>query len=275
MTTLGIIAGGGLAPRHVIAACQKTGRPFFVVCLEGQADKDLATDAPHIWLPLGAGAKLKALIQEKEIAELVMIGHVRRPSLVELKPDWLALKIVTKIGINSLGDDGLLRGIGRAMEEETGAKVIAAQDVFAAFLTPEGTLGNIAPDTDALNDIQRGITVAKALGQVDVGQSVVVQQGLVLGVEALEGTDALIGRCGPLRREGTGGVLVKLAKPQQDRRYDLPTIGPDTLTALQKAGLRGIAVEAGRSLLLEREKTLALADEAGLFIHGVTKEEIG
>ena len=266
---LGIIAGGGVAPRQVMEACRKTGRAFFLICLEGQADAGLGEGAPHVWLPLGAGARLQDVVAEQSITELVMIGRVRRPSLMELKPDWLALKVLTKIGINMLGDDALLRGIGKAMEEITGARVIGAQDIFSDLLTPAGQLGRVAPDDQARLDIERGLTVARALGALDVGQAVIVQQGLVLGVEAIEGTDALIARCAALRREGSGGILVKCAKPQQDTRYDLPTIGPDTLRAAQQAGLRGIAVEARKSLLVEREQTLALADVAGIFLLGI------
>ncbi len=266
---LGIIAGGGTAPHALIAACQKLDRSFYVICLEGQADKNLAENLPHVWLPLGAGSRLKELAAQEAINEVVMIGRVRRPSLLEIKPDWLALKVLTKIGMNMLGDDALLRAIGKAMEEEGGVRVIAVQDVFKDLLTPEGALGRVAPDNDAQNDIRRGVEVAKALGSLDVGQSVIVQQGMVLGVEAIEGTDALIARSAQLRREGAGGVLIKIAKPQQDNRYDLPTIGPDTVAAIAKAGLRGVALEAGRSLLIEREKTVALADEAGIFILGL------
>ena len=265
---LGIIAGGGNVPRHLIEACRKTGRAFYVICLQGQADADLASDAPHIWLPLGAAAKLKALAEQEHITEIVMIGRVRRPSLLEIKPDWLALKVLSKIGMNMLGDDALLTAIGRAMEDE-GIKVISAQDVFADFLTPEGQLGAIAPDAEAQQDIARGQTVAIELGKLDIGQSVVVQQGMVLGVEAIEGTDALVMRCEALKREGSGGVLVKIAKPQQDNRYDLPTVGPDTISAMIKAGLRGVVLQAGRSLLIDRDRVIRMADDAGLFILGV------
>jgi len=266
---LGIIAGGGAVPRQLIEACQKLGRDYFVVCIEGQADADLARDVPHAWIPIGAATQLKALAAEHQIEEVVLIGNTRRPSLLELKPDWLALKIVTKIGMNLLGDDALLRAVGRAMEEEGGVRVVGAHEVFADLLTPEGQLGKNAPDDDAQKDIARGIEIARTLGKLDVGQAVVIQQGLILGVEAIEGTDALIARSATLRREGSGGVLVKTAKPQQDNRYDLPTIGPDTLRICVQAGLRGIALEAGRSLLVEREKTVKLADESGLFIIGI------
>jgi DUF1009 family protein len=266
---LAIIAGGGSAPRHLIATCRKLGRDFFVICLEGQADKDLAQDLPHLWLPLGAGARLKAVAEEQALKEAVMIGRVRRPSLTELKPDWLALKVVVKAGIAMAGDDAFLRAIGKAIEDETGMRLIGAQEIFTDLLTPPGQLGKI-PYADAMDDVTRGIAVAQALGKLDIGQSVIVQQGIVLGVEAVEGTDALIARSTSLKREGPGGVLVKIAKPQQDNRFDLPTVGPDTIMGMQKADLRGVALEAGRSLLIEREKTIALADEAGIFIAGIS-----
>jgi DUF1009 family protein len=266
---LGIIAGGGLAPKRVIDACRAQGRDFFVLCLEGQADADTASDAPHAWLPLGAFGKLRDLVASEKIAEVVMIGRVRRPSLGELKPDWLAIKGLAKIGFHLPGDDALLRAIGRIIEQECGVRVIGVQDILGGVLLLEGRLGNHAPDAEAKQDIARGAEVARALGRADVGQSVVVQQGLVLGVEAIEGTDALIARCKDLKREGRGGVLVKLAKSQQDDRFDLPTIGPDTVLAAAQAGLIGIAAEADRSLVIDRDSVKQLADEKGLFVVGI------
>lgn len=266
---LGIIAGGGSGPRRVAEACIAQGRAFFIFRLDGQVDEELPADWPQMGIPLGAFGKLKATIAAEGIGELVMIGKVRRPSLTELKPDWLAVKFLAKIGFNSLGDDALLRAIGKVLEEETGARMIGAHEILGGILMKTGLLGTITPDTQAESDILRGVEVARLLGQADVGQSVIVQQGLVLGVEAIEGTDALIARCAILRREGAGAVLVKLAKPQQDERFDLPTIGPETILSAAKAGLCGIAVEAGRSLLIDREKVRELADQNGLFVLGI------
>jgi len=205
---LGILAGGGFAPLRVIEACIAQGRQFFVICLEGQADKNIAHEAPHIWLSLGAYGKLRDVIKAENIGEIIMIGRVRRPSLSEIKPDFLAMKALAKIGFNMLGDDGLLKAIGATLEKECGVRMIGIQDILGGILMREGVLGTIEPDDQALQDIARAVTVARALGTLDVGQSVIVQQGLVLGVEAIEGTDALIERCTSLRREGPGGVLV-------------------------------------------------------------------
>ncbi len=270
---LGIIAGGGSAPRNLMDVCRKLGRDFFLICLEGQADADLAGSAPHAWVNFGTWGKLKSLVEEQQLKEIVMIGRVRRPSITEVRPDWLGMKIMGKIGLKLLGDDALLRAVGKAIEEEIGTRVVGVQDIFTDLAMPQGPLGRVTPDQQAQSDIRRGIEIARALGKLDIGQAVVVQEGIVLGVEAIEGTDALIARSTNLRREGPGGVLVKIAKPQQDNRFDLPTVGPDTVAAIGKAGLRGIALEAGRSLLIDREKTITLADQAGLFIIGIAAEE--
>ena len=266
---LGIIAGGGGAPQRVIDACRSQGRDFFVFCLQGQAEAGLAMDAPHADLMIGAFSDFKRMVAEQKIGELVMIGRVRRPSLSELKLDWLAAKALAKIGFNALGDDALLRAVGTVIEQETGAKLIGVQDILGGVLLSEGCMGRHSPDTQALSDIARGREVARALGAVDVGQSVIIQQGLVLGVEAIEGTDALIARCAELRRDGPAPVLVKMAKPQQDDRFDLPTLGPDTVAAAIKAGLCGIAAEAGRTLIIDRDKVRDMANEGGIFVVGV------
>jgi UDP-2,3-diacylglucosamine hydrolase len=136
-------------------------------------------------------------------------------------------------------------------------------------VVPEGLMTAVGPDAAAERDIALGIEVASRLGDLDIGQAVVVQQGLVLGVEAAEGTDQLLARCGALRRDGRGGVLVKLKKPRQERRADLPTIGPDTIHRAAEAGMAGIAVHAGNCLIIERAEAIAAADRAGLFVIGV------
>ncbi|HVY12696.1 MAG TPA: UDP-2,3-diacylglucosamine diphosphatase LpxI [Alphaproteobacteria bacterium] len=269
MNMLGIIAGGGEAPKRLIAACQKLNRPFHVLAFQGQTDADIGvTGAPVTWLPLGAAGPARDLGREKGVKDVVMLGRVRRPSLSELKPDALMMQKLARIGLNALGDDGLLKAAVREIEAE-GFRVVAPQDVFAELLMPSGQLGKIAPDEQAQMDIKRGVEIARALGTLDVGQSVIVQQGIVLAVEAVEGTDALIRRSASLRREGAAPVLVKMKKPQQDARFDLPSLGLETVREAKAAGLGGIAAEAGASLLIDREEVLRQADEAGLFVMGI------
>jgi DUF1009 family protein len=208
------------------------------------------------------------LLRENNVGELVLAGGIRRPSLTALRPDWRAAKLFARIGYRALGDDGLLSAVVSELERE-GFRVIGPDQLLASALIPEGPLGKIHPDMQSGADIERGLRVARMLGALDVGQAVIVQQGLVLGVEAIEGTDELIRRCAPLRREGMGGVLVKVEKPGQERRADRPTIGPCTVLLAAETGLRGIAIEANGTIVLDRHEVIRAADAAGLFVVGV------
>ena len=265
---LGILAGSGELPLFLVDACRASGRPVFVLGFQGAADPQRLGDAPHAIVRLGAAAEGLRILRENGVEELVMAGPVRRPSLASLMPDWRAAKFFARIGLRALGDDGLLSAIIKELELE-GFRVVGIESILGGLLAPKGPLGRIEPDDQARADIARGLEVARALGALDVGQAAVVQQGIVLGVEAADGTDALIARAGSLRREGLGGVLVKIAKPGQERRADLPTIGVRTVEAAAKAGLRGIAVEAGAALVVDRAAVAAAADGAALFVLGV------
>lgn len=265
---LGILAGAGELPLRVIEACRAADRPVFVLAFEGSADPAILTGVPHAWLRLGAAGEGLRLLRDNGVEEIVLAGGVKRPSLLTLRPDWWTAKFFARIGYHALGDDGLLKVIIRALEEE-GFRVIGTDSILDSALAPLGRLGRHAPDEQAAADIALGFKVAKALGTLDIGQAAIVQQGLVLGIEAIEGTDALIARCGPLRRDGPGGVLVKAAKPGQERRADLPTIGRRTVIGAAGAGLRGIAIEAGASLVLDRAGLVEAADGAGLFVVGI------
>jgi len=264
---LGILAGRGELPGLIAAACRARGQDFFVVAFEGQAEPRAVEGVPHAWFRLGAGGAALERLKAEGATELVMAGGIRRPSLVELRPDLRTARFFAKVGMAALGDDGLLSAIIRELEAE-GFRVVGVDAVLADLVATEGSLTRATPDAGALVDIARGFAVVRALGSVDVGQAVVVQQGLVLGVEAIEGTDALLARTGALRREGPGGVLVKARKPGQERRADLPVVGPATVAAAAAAGLRGIAVEAGGTLLLDRAAIVSAADRLGLFVVG-------
>ncbi|HEY3911876.1 MAG TPA: UDP-2,3-diacylglucosamine diphosphatase LpxI [Stellaceae bacterium] len=269
---LGIVAGAGGLPRRLVEACRAAGRDVFVLALEGAAEPATVEGVAHAWCPIGAAGRGLSLLRENHVAELVLAGGVRRPSLAALRPDWRAAKFFARVGYRALGDDGLLSAVVAELERE-GFRVIGADQLLAAGLAPEGVLGQAQPDVQAIADIEHGRRIARALGALDVGQAVVVQQGLVLGVEAIEGTDALLRRCAGLRRDGPGGVLVKVEKPGQEQRADRPTIGPRTVALAAAAGLRGIAVEAGATIVLDRAEVIGAADRAGLFVIGIRAPE--
>lgn len=269
---LGIIAGSGGLPRRLIERCHAAGRECYVLALEGEADPETVAEVIHDWCRLGAAAKGLGLLRRHGVTDLVLAGAIRRPTLAAIRPDWRAAKFFAKVGYRMLGDDGLLSAIGKELELE-GFRLVGAHQLLEAGTTvDEGPLGGLSPDSDAAADIARGVAIARALGGLDIGQAVVIQQGLVLGVEAIEGTDELIRRCAALRRDGVGGVLVKLAKPGQESRIDRPTIGPQTVRLAAAAGLRGIAVEAGATLLLDRDEVVGAADAAGVFVVGIRVE---
>ncbi|MGP1395818.1 MAG: LpxI family protein [Inquilinaceae bacterium] len=265
---LGILAGGGPLPRRLAEVCRARGRPFFIVAMRGHAEPSLTDGFPHAWFRLGeAGAVLDRLRQER-VAELCLIGSVRRLSLSTLRPDLKTAAFLARVGRRALGDDGLLDAVRGALEAE-GFRVVGVQEILADVLAPSGLLVGTAPDDQAQIDIARGLEVARAIGRLDVGQAAVVEQGVVLALEAVEGTDAMLERVRGLERRGPGGVLVKTPKPQQDRRLDLPTVGVTTVERAAAAGLRGIAVEAQGALIVDRAAVTDAADRLGLFIVGV------
>ena len=266
---LGIIAGGGPLPGQVAAAAQAAGRHVFIAWLEGFADPQVLIAYPHRFYRLGAVGAMMRAFREKNCTDLVMIGPVQRPSFLSLRPDAEGAKLLTRIGKAAfLGDDGLLVAIVRVLSEE-GFQVLGAHEIMTDVLAPEGVLTRQGPDAQAMADIQRGVDVLKVTGAADVGQACVVQQGIVLALETVEGTDAMLSRIPAVARPGPAGVLVKMAKPQQDRRADLPTIGPATVSHAVNAGLRGVAFDADSTILAERMQLIETADDAGIFLIGI------
>lgn len=270
MGRLGIIAGAGTLPQELINACRRDKKDFFVLGIEKHIDPAILKDTAHACVRLGQTNASIAILKENNVDTVVMAGAVRRPTLAEMRPDWRTIQVFTKLGMRALGDDALLRAVANELETE-GLRVVGVQDIEPALITPAKTLSVCALGPDYVADVETGIQVTRTLGQLDVGQAAVVQQGIVLGVEAIEGTDALLERCRVLRRKGRGGVLVKSCKPQQDKRADLPTIGIRTVRKAFEAGLAGIVIEAGATIILGRQDVTEAVDRLGLFLHGYTK----
>lgn len=265
---LGMIAGGGMMPVEIIKHCKATGREIFVVGLKSFASEDQLADAPHTFARMGEVGKIFKAFKANGVHDIVLAGGIKRPSLKELIPDLEALKILAKLSFKRMSDDKLFRAVMDEIELR-GFRVVGIEEVIPEMLFQEGVYGKTKPTNDDLDDIKRGFEVAKALGAVDVGQAVVVQEGMVLAVEAIEGTDAMLARAAGLRKDGKKPVMVKVLKPGQDLRVDLPAIGLQTIEGLKRNGIGGIAVEAGGILLIEREAVIRMADEAGIFIVGV------
>ena len=270
---LGIIAGGGDLPNKIIQYCKSHNRDYFVLAIKDNANVAFFDDSvPHSWIRIGEAGTGFKLFKEQNVKEIVLIGTIRRPSFKDLIPDLRTATFFAKLGAKSIGDDGILRALVKEIEQD-GMKVVGIQEVVPNLLAPIGVLTQTSPNDEDEEDIRRGIEVATELGRLDVGQAVVVQQGLVLGLEGIEGTDKLIIRCNDYKRKGKSPILVKLRKPEQDMRIDLPTIGVKTVENAYNSGFKGIAIHAGNTLIVNQEETIALANKYKMFIKGIIPTE--
>lgn len=277
---LGIIAGGGELPVALADHCANVGLDYFVALIAHLADPALERH-PGATHGLGAmGARMEAL-RAAQCDAIVMLGKVPRQDPRTLELDAVGAAMVPALlAAAPLGDDALLRAL-MAEHERAGFRVIGAEEAMADLLAPAGAWGAHRPNAAQLADIAKGARVAAAIGGFDVGQGVVVCDGIVLAMEAQEGTDAMLKRVAELPAALRGasqarrGVLVKRPKPIQERRIDLPTIGVATIVNAEAAGLAGIAVEAGGALAVRRGDIVAAADRLGLYVYGFTPGEIG
>ena len=270
---LAIICGGGTFPLAVAEGARRAGRPVVLFPVRGFADADFAS-WPHEWVSLGGFGFLKSEMRRRGCRDVVFIGNVLRPRIRDLRLDWTTLRLMPRVlGLFRGGDDFLLTGLGRLMEE-SGFRLVGAHEVAPEILMPAGQLGAVAPDADARADIARGREALAVMGPLDIGQGLVVMNRHVVAVEAAEGTDLMLARVADLRANGRVkmparcGVLVKRPKVGQDRRIDLPSLGARTVEGAVRAGLAGIAVEAGGVIVADGAELIRRADEAGLFIFG-------
>uniref|UniRef100_A0A7C1T175 DUF1009 domain-containing protein n=1 Tax=Agrobacterium albertimagni TaxID=147266 RepID=A0A7C1T175_9HYPH len=274
---LAIIAGSGKLPLFLAEAARAAGEDPFVLRLKNEAD-DIWQGFENAVIGVGDMAGLSALFRQHDIRRVVMSGAVkRRPAFGEIRVNLKSL-LKLPMALKTLmagGDDAVLRMV-IALIEAQGCEVLGAHEILPGLLATVGPLGAVSPDTDDERDIEKAAEAAEALGRLDVGQGAVAVGGRIVALEGVEGTDAMLSRVEGLRAEGRisrrrRGVLVKLCKPQQDLRADLPTIGVSTVENAKAAGLAGIAVEAGRALVVEREAMIAAANAAGLFVVGLDR----
>ena len=265
---IGLIAGSGRFPALFAQAAARAGRSVAAVAHEGETDVELGPSVASLrWVKLGQLGAIVSALREAGCTEAVFCGGIRKPRLFDVRPDLLGLRVLSRL--RSFGDDAALRAIATALEEE-GVRIVSPLPFVQELLAPRGALGRRALSAEQRSDAEVGFAAARALGALDIGQTVVVKRGVVLAVEAVEGTDACIARGGALARgSGHGPVVAKVFKPQQDDRFDLPAVGPRTVEALVQAGCSALAVEAGRTLLFDRAEMASIADRAGIAIEGI------
>jgi DUF1009 family protein len=264
-TRLGLIAGNGQLPIVVANAARAKGLSVVAVGHLGETSPELeACVDTFAWVRVGQVNRIVRTFRDAGISEAVMVGGIGKVrALATWRPDLSALRIATSL--RSLGDDGVLRAVARHFEGE-GVRIVAPTPLLHRLLAPEGHLAGPALTPAQARDVALGREVALALGKVDVGQTVVVKDGTVLAVEAAEGTDPTIRRAGELG--GPGAVVVKVCKPGQDERFDLPTVGPKTLEVMAASGASVLALETGRTLVLDLVEVCRLADRHGICVVG-------
>jgi DUF1009 family protein len=272
-----IICGGGTFPLTVADAVIRNGRRVVLFPLRGFADAGAVENYPHHWMKIGQVGWFVKMARSEGVRDVIMIGSLVRPAISQLALDWKTLMVLPRV-IRSYygGDDHLLSGVARIFEHY-GFRLLGAHEVAPEILVPHGALGSCRSGEQDEKDIARGLDLLHAIGPFDVGQAAVVANHHVLAIEGAEGTDQMLARiaemrrCGRIRnRQGTG-VLVKAPKPGQDRRFDLPSIGPRTVEGAAAAGLAGIAVIAGGTIVAEPDTVIKTADKAGLFVIGVSE----
>jgi UDP-2,3-diacylglucosamine hydrolase len=272
---VGVIAGGGTMPFAVADSLAARGIAPVIFALRGNCDPVAVARFRHHWISVGQLGRATKLFRSEACRDLIFIGTLLRPALSEIRLDWGTVRVIGKV-MRSFrgGDDHLLSGIGRILEQD-GFRMVGIRDVAPDILMPEGCITRAAPDSAAAADIARGQEVLRALGPFDIGQAVVVIDGHVVAVEDIEGTDGLLVRVARLRADGrirakaARGVLVKAPKSGQDLRFDLPTVGPRTIEGVAKAGLAGLAIIAGYTIAAESQTMIEAADRQGLFIQGL------
>ena len=269
---LGLIAGGGDLPNQVLAAAQEDGRDVTIIALDGFANP--ANFSEPLEMGVAQYGKMLKAFKAQKVTHICFAGNVKRPDFSSLKPDFKGLlNMPGAVKAAKKGDDALLRYILVLFEKE-GFDIIAPQEICKSLLLPQGILGSV-PLAAHKDDAKQACEIATKIGALDIGQGAVVCMGVVLAVEAQEGTDAMLRRVAELPREIRGvpgarkGVLAKMVKPEQELRVDLPTMGPETVRLTAAAGLAGIVAEAGRCFVMEKDRVIELADEAGLFIAGL------
>ena len=272
---LAMICGGGSLPLAVADSVAARGRKVLLFPLRGAADPAAFAGREHTWVHLGQFGTVARIARAQGCRDIVCLGSVVRPSFWQLRPDFFTLKVLPQVARAFRGgDDHLLSSVGRVIESH-GFRMLGAHEVAPEILVPAGTLGGTAPGERDRADIALGLDYLRAAGPFDIGQAVVVANKHILAVEAAEGTDRMLARVAELRAEGRirasagSGVLVKAAKPAQDRRFDLPSIGPHTVVGVARAGLAGIAVMAGETIVAEPETLIEAADRANIFVVGI------
>ncbi len=271
MARLGLIAGNGQFPLIFCAAARAEGVEVVAVAHQGETPQAISDHTSHVtWVRVGELGKIISTFHEAGVTQAVMAGGIYKTgAMTQIQPDARGLAFISKL--SSLKDDVILRGVAQELEDD-GITIVESTRFLSSLVPQEGILTRAEPDAQQWQDIRLGVAVAKEIGRWDIGQSVVVKRGTVLAVEGVEGTNAAIRRGGTLG--GEGSIVVKVSKPQQDLRFDVPAVGPDTITVMHEVKAAVLAIEADKTLMIERSALLERAEAAGVRVVAVGAQTV-
>ena len=265
---IAIVAGNGFLPVQIIEKCIDLGKPYFLLVVNGHGEEVLKKYNSDCVLHLNKIGKAIKYLKKNNIIEIIMIGAVNRPALKNMFPDLWTTKFLASISSKMLGDDKVLSNLAIALEKE-GFKIIAPENILPNILSKKGVMGKVSPQESHLRDIKIGFEIARNIGKYDIGQSLVIEDGLIIALEAIEGTAAMINRASKYKKSRSSAILIKVLKYNQEKRIDRPTIGVKTIEQIAKSGFAGIVAEANEVLIIDYEKTIETADKNNIFIQGI------
>jgi DUF1009 family protein len=271
---IGIISGAGSLPRQLLFSLQQKEIKPYLVALNDITEAETTQMAENMqadlcWCRLGSAGRIISFFKENQVKQIVLAGGLRRPSFTSLIPDTMGLKLLNEIRKKDAIGDNILFDVIIKFLEEQGFELLGVDELATELVSNKGNMTKTNLHKRNIKDVELGKYVAQEIGNLDIGQAVIVQNGAIIGVEGIDGTDALIKRCASLQENGKGAILVKMKKPKQDRRIDLPSIGLKTIETLHENNYKGVVVEADNSLIIDKEKVIQKADELGIFIVGV------
>ncbi len=266
---IGIIAGQGDLPLSLASSLEGRKQPFHFILVDGEANPEDYANYPHDIVPIAKVGKFLKALKKSGCSAVTLAGPVSRPNFKKLIPDLEGAKLIARIGgALSKGDDGLLSAVTDYIEEK-GFRVLGAHELEEGLTTSSGLLNKITPSDDQSKDIEKGVTICRQIGKLDIGQAIVIRNGYILAVEAAEGTEKLLERCEELSWEEPAGTLVKLPKPGQNLKADMPTVGLETLRQMKDANLSGLVIEAENTIIIDRDEFIQAANHLGLFVYAV------
>jgi DUF1009 family protein len=272
--TIGLIAGNGKFPFLVLGEAERRGIPVITIAIQEETNPSIQDLAANLhWVGLGQVGRCVRILKEAGVRRAIMAGQVKHKQIFHLlRPDWLLFKVLARL--RTRNPDAILKTVADVLAEE-GVELMDSTLFLTSLIASSGTMGRRRPSAAETDDIGFGFRMAKELSRLDIGQTVAVKGKAVVAVEAMEGTDETIRRAGKIVSASSGGItVVKVARPGQDMRFDVPVVGPSTVDTMIEAGASVLALEAGKTLLLEREELLRRADAAEIAVVGETESNL-